>query len=220
MKSEKLGENIVLLTFEKQKELALTFFRVQEFYESKNPALKNKYFTPFEFLNTLMNENGEIDYFSVWDGFNVPGNVFKKWFYSVPVNQLSDYESSMFKTICELVDFTKDFYLIGCLEQAKDVLAHEISHALYYTNEDFKIEVTEILKDFQIEQKQEFDLLQETLFNEFEYDYNVLYDETVAWLATSKKREIVNDLGCKWEVVEPYVKRFKKVLRKYNKFQK
>jgi hypothetical protein len=114
---------------------------------------------------------------------------------------------------------TNDFYIIGCLEKDKNTLKHEICHALYYLNDDFKIEMTEILKDFHINHRQEFSLLQDTLFNDFEYDYNVLYDETIAWLTTSTKREIVVDLGCDWISVEPYVKRFKKVLRKYNKFK-
>jgi hypothetical protein len=218
MKSQLIGENILLLTFEKQKEIAMTFFRVQEFYESKKPSLKDRYFTAFGFLDALMNDDGEIDYFSEWNGFNIPGNVFKKWEECVPEDAFTHYEHKMLISISENIK-TNDFYIIGCLEKDKNTLKHEICHALYYLNDDFKIEMTEILKDFHINHRQEFSLLQDTLFNDFEYDYNVLYDETIAWLTTSTKREIVVDLGCDWISVEPYVKRFKKVLRKYNKFK-
>ena len=109
------------------------------------------------------------------------------------------------------------FRSIGIMDNDKNTLKHEICHALYYLNGDFRSEMTKILTDLQTEQKQEYDFLQKTLFEELEYDYNVLSDESIAWLATSTKKEIVCDLKCDWISVEPYVKRFKKVLRKYNK---
>ena len=105
------------------------------------------------------------------------------------------------------------------LEDDEGTFDHELAHALYYLNEDFKFEMLEILNDYNKNHHQEFLWLQDTLFDDFEYDYNVLYDETVAWLATSNKRTIVCDLKCDWISVEPYVKRFKKVLRKYNNFE-
>ena len=69
MKLKKYGDNILFFEFKTQKDLALTFFRVQEFYESQNDCLLNKSFSVFDFLNESMDKEGYLDYFYFWSGF-------------------------------------------------------------------------------------------------------------------------------------------------------
>ena len=69
-------EKIYLFTFKHQKEMALTFVRRQEDYESQKENLLKKSFSVFDFLNEEMDHKGKINYFNKWEGFNLPGKVF------------------------------------------------------------------------------------------------------------------------------------------------
>lgn len=219
MKAKIVNKNIVLLTFSEQKEIVLSFFRIQEYYESKNPKLKGKAFSVFEFLDQEMNENGEISYFSFWNGFNFPGYVLMNWISAMEFSEKTPYEQKLIEEVVKSVKTDEPFYVIGVMEDDKNTLKHEMCHALYYLNSDFHDEMKSILTEFHIKEPKEFEDLQNTLFNEFKYDYAVLYDEAIAWLTTSTKKELVCDLKCDMITCEPYIKRFKKVLRKYNTFK-
>ena len=73
-------DNILQFSFDSQKELTLTFFRIQEYYESALTNIVGKKFSVFDFLNGYLDDAGKIDYFSFWSGFNFPDDVLKEWF--------------------------------------------------------------------------------------------------------------------------------------------
>lgn len=222
MKSELLTgstNGIVLLTADNQKELSLTFYRIQEYYESTNPLLKGRIFSPAEFLAEEIDEFGRIDYFEVWNGFNFPGYVFRDWLSKV-ANRLTFEETRLVALVYDwILPSEEKYYVIGAVDGDKTTIKHEICHALYYLNDSFRHEARGILSEFNIHHNQECAKLRKTLNEEYVYAEDVLDDEMVAWLATSPKGEITKDLGCDWNVVEDYVKRLRKVLRKYNDFK-
>ena len=102
MKTKKIGDNILFFEFKTQKDMALTFFRVQEFYESKNDNLLNKSFSVFDFLEESMTKEGYLDYFYFWSGFNVPGHIVKKWMDNEHGPNYFTYLE--FKLIAEVID--------------------------------------------------------------------------------------------------------------------
>ena len=129
------------------------------FRSSKNPNLKNKPFTVFEFLNETMQDSGDMGYFAYWDGFNFPGNVLLDWMKMTPPDGITIYERKLLDAVFDMVDKETKFYVIGTPEGDIKTLNHEISHALYYLNQDFKKEMTEILTDYNKNHHQEFQLL-------------------------------------------------------------
>ena len=57
-----------------------TFMRLQEYYESPLKSIKGKCFTKEEFIDEYITKYKKFDYYNIWIGFNVPGNITKKFF--------------------------------------------------------------------------------------------------------------------------------------------
>lgn len=213
-KISKPVDNCILFEFEKQKDLSLSFCRVQEFYESDKPELKGKHFTFEELVKTLMDDIGNIDYFSYWEGFNVPGKVWKAW--SQNITDFSIHELRLDTEIISNYGYSDNYYVIGALVNDKVTIDHEIAHALYYTNTEYRNEINVLISEFLVKQEEQYKKL-ENVLSEMGYAESVLQDEIHAYLATSKKRELIEDFGLDYEKIQLFVKKMKKVLRKYNK---
>lgn len=211
MKTNVIFPQLLHLEFETQKEQTLTMFRVQEYYESNKPNLKGKVFDAFTFLHEMMDDEGNIDYFSYWDGFNIPGHVFEDW--KAEVSYIfTDYEKKLYAEVMKSVDTNKPYYIITCCIDDSDTLEHEIAHALYYLNTEYTKEVTNLiadtLEDLKIKVFERFD--------EMGYAQNVYNDELNAWLATSKKKDLRDNLGILMSEYKSEIKRYRKLYQKYN----
>lgn len=173
-----LLDKIHLLSFETQQELASTFLRFQEHYES--PYFKDKIFTLEEFTEWYVNnsqkgiETGEFTYCSDWNGFNIPSRILEP-FYMGKFDPLSDAEKSF-------LDIFKNesgsFYIIGVYLQTKNpdaLLEHEIAHGLFSTNPEYKEQVLAVLSQFDIEP------VKEKLRSKAGYHEDVLDDEVHAY---------------------------------------
>ena len=207
--------NCLLLSFDKQKHLALTFCRVQEFYESPKKELNGKYFSFDEFVDIIMDDEGYIDYFNFWSGFNIPGNVFEKWKEIIGDNPLSDYECDLWSIINFSNIDKNNYYIIGALKKDKDVIEHEIAHALYYMNADYKSEMDMLTESFLKENKKEFNKFVKEL-KKLGYCEYVTNDEIQAYMASSTKNELVDDFKLNYDDLNTLIKKYNKVLRKYN----
>lgn len=81
---KKITDKINLLVFENQKELASTFVRFQEHYES--PEFAGKTFSLEEFKEWYIKnsekgrETGEFTYYEDWSGFNIPSYVMRPFY--------------------------------------------------------------------------------------------------------------------------------------------
>lgn len=157
MNSELLTEHIFHVKFETQNELAKTFVRFQEHYES--PEFRGKFFTLEEFKEWYIansaegKRTGEFTYYQDWHGFNIPSEILEP-FYQSEFDPLSSEER-------QLLDLFKDrrgerFYIIGT-HGDKDIatLRHEIAHGLFYTNPEYKREVMKILDEVDTEIRME-----------------------------------------------------------------
>jgi len=207
--------NCLLLSFDKQKHLALTFCRVQEFYESPKKELNGKYFSFDEFVDIIMDDEGYIDYFNFWAGFNIPGNVFEKWKEIIGDKPLSDYECDLWSIINFSNIDKNNYYIIGALKKDKDVIEHEIAHALYYMNADYKSEMDMLTESFLKENKKEFNKFVKEL-KKLGYCEYVTNDEIQAYMASSTKNELVDDFKLNYDDLNTLIKKYNKVLRKYN----
>jgi NTP pyrophosphatase (non-canonical NTP hydrolase) len=188
MKYKVFGGNILCCFAETQKELALTFYRVQEFYESRYENLNRKSFNMFDFIDTFMDDDGNIHYFNEWDGFNIPKSVYTDWFCGLINNDMFDpnmYEGALTNAIRDNIsNRNDDFYIIGVLENGDyQTLLHELSHALYYLNESYRLESNKILNENYSRYGEDLSKFRDELISHG-YSDDVLPDEMIAYLAT------------------------------------
>lgn len=217
MITQKIGDNTVCFFAPTQKELTLSFFRVQEYYESQKPELFRQKFTVADFLDSMMNKKGEIDYFADWDGFNVPGFIFSEWLESIAGDKPTKYEQKMINQVNSVIDKKRKYYVIGVLQNDIPTLKHELSHSFYYLDVNYKSEADNIVYTFKANSPKLYNKIFKKL-KKLGYNDSVLYDEMVAWLATSSRKELEKIFEVDYHSIQPFVKLFRKLLRKYNRY--
>lgn len=123
----RLAEGIYLLRFDTQYELAATFLRVQEHYES--PQFHGRVFTLEQYMDWYAARHGNFTYYQDWSGFNVPSTAFRP-FYEGRFDPLSKKEKRLLGLFKNL---SRPFYVIGIYDGGKDgTLTHELAHALFF----------------------------------------------------------------------------------------
>jgi len=175
-KSEVL-ERVFLVECEERRELAATFLRFQEHYES--PRFRGRVFTREQFVAWHAGERGAFTYYDDWSGFNVPSWVLEP-FRSGLFDPLEPRE----RRLLELFRGEQGpFYVIGAVGDGVQVdlatLEHELAHALYATRDDYRREVRDCLRD------EDTSALERELVS-LGYCAQVLRDEVHAYLLTER----------------------------------
>jgi hypothetical protein len=171
IKKIKLSEDIYLVHFKTQDDMASTFLRFQEHYES--PKFMNKIFTLREFKQWYVTQkNGKFSYYKDWDGFNIPSRIFNL-FRDGKFDPLSAKEKALLKLFEKE---THDFYIVSVSGKAHHhVLKHEIAHGLFFTHPKYKKEVLSIMKKYNLH------LVKKELLSMGGYNKKVLLDEIQAY---------------------------------------
>lgn len=184
-----------LVTSPSQFEVTDTFLRPQEYYESDLEGIRGKYFSLDAYIQRYAQKYGNFTYYDDWAGFNVPGESFSSWFKSVVDEATSvDLRTNELILVTELMklgirDNPDDYYLIGVKEGNQDVINHEIAHALYYLDLNYKREIDKHLDDLKTKLPKcyiDFSLKLKGLG----YCKEVIRDEMQAYLTTSAAVEI------------------------------
>jgi hypothetical protein len=174
--------NSVWISADSQEELGLTFMRFQEYYESTNPNFRNNIFTLGQLRHWYSETYGANNYQSTWIGFNFPSKVL------IPFKEgLFDPLTQEENRLLELLRYRQDnFYIIGA--QTKSTLRHELSHALYASNNQYKKEIDK----FVIKHKKK---LQKTIKYMLDKGYNkdVINDELQAYITDNDDTDIINN---------------------------
>jgi hypothetical protein len=183
MKLTKLTPQILVFKCKTKKELALTFFRVQEFYEAQNAKLRGQSFDTFKFLDVMMADNGKLTYFFPgWSGFNFPSDVFHEWRRLNPV--ATSYEAKLISQVEKALPKGKPFYVVAMLEGDKDTLDHEVAHAMFFLNKDYRECATALVRGLPTKLRSHMLLALKKLG----YAKGVTVDEINAFLATSDNK--------------------------------
>lgn len=176
-----LYPGIYLCKVEDMYDLAMTFCRVQEYYESPIKEIRSRKFTFIELMSRYAKrDNGSFSYPLDWGGFNVPGPVVEA-LYKDGVEDQNIYDNiiiDIHKTITAEVG-DSHYYLIGS-NSDKCTIAHECAHALFFLNKEYKKKTKEILKKLH---KSVYKKAKKVLF-ELGYDKSVIDDELQAYLST------------------------------------
>lgn len=191
MKITKLSNKRLLLEFPTRKEMTLSNFRISEFYEGKE-GIKGCSWTPDKFIDLYSDENGRIEYFEFWEGFNYPVKSINDFYCvfesDVEDSRLSDREIKILEASKQI---DKDGYIISCVEGDEITLKHETAHALFFENVEYRNKVTEIINTLDAETISKF---RSHLFL-MRYNEDVLIDEMQAYLIAFDDEEWLECFG-------------------------
>ena len=126
-------DGCVLLKFKTIPDLTKSFFRMAEYYDGDQ---KKKHVDMAEFLDDWMDRQGNADYFKFWDGFNITDSAFRSW--RRTVGKLSQAEQTVVDAIVQATKGMKKFCVIGVSGDDPATVQHEMFHAKYYLDPDFK----------------------------------------------------------------------------------
>jgi len=140
---KEVSDSIFHLEFPTIHLMCSALIRFQEYYEC--PKFKNKIFTLEEYMDWYAEKFGDFTYFQDVAGFNIPSYSLNE-FYGGDFDPLTNKE----KKILQVFEKTKKPYYIIATSSAsatqENDLIHEMSHGLYYINEEYHNRVKEILK--------------------------------------------------------------------------
>lgn len=219
----KLKNKVVYVEFPNRKELTRTVGRLGEFYESAHKHIRGKYFDLDTFIDTFMDSDGNISYYNDWSGYNIPGNIVVDFLHLFECMQLSDRELDLLDNVDTIlfnmgnadVRFSVgDFYLIAYMEGDTETIDHEICHAAYYLNKDYKKAANKLIKTLNpvVVESMTVDLIK------MGYNKSVCKDEINAYLATSSLSYLKNRFGnMAWKnIVKPFQELAKPILKEYH----
>jgi hypothetical protein len=176
-----------LLETEERYDLAMTFWRAQEFYES--PRFQHQVFTQAEYMRWYAKEHGKgsFSYAKDWSGFNVPSSALESC-YEHHTERLP-YDRFMLHIMkaCEFLAGDEPYYLIGANSKSHDVLQHEMAHGLFSTNLQYRAAMHDAWSSLRSDAKACIEIMLEGMG----YAPSVWADEGQAYLATgiSEKME-------------------------------
>ena len=154
-KVERVAERIFLANFTNQYDLAMTFCRYQEYYESPSEDFRRCKFKLIDFMEYYSKKFGKggFTYAKDWVGFNVPGKVISECYlqhaddrrYASNDCDLNRYDEWMWDIVNKCYDDGDDYYLIGTVGNESSTFSHELAHGLYYTNPAYKFEMNQLV---------------------------------------------------------------------------
>lgn len=182
MKIKEVRPNIYLLNFNNQYDLAMSFLRYQEYYESASSKFRNKPFTIFSFMRWYAKTYGDgaFTYTLDWAGFNIPGEIIKD-VVKAGIPDENEYDYFMSEIYNKLYKKSNKFYLIGTYGKDNGpILEHEIAHGFFYTNPEYKKQMTKLVSELPAK-------LRKNIFSSLKaagYTKEVHIDECQAYMAT------------------------------------
>jgi hypothetical protein len=194
--------NSVWISADSQEELGRTFIRFQEYYESPNPDFRGKIFTLGVVRQWYSVKYGADTYHHDWTGFNFPSRIL------LPFKQgLFDPLTSEEIELLNLFKYRHDnFYIMGAQNSA--TLRHELSHALYDSNEKYRNEIDSYIK----KNKRGLAKTRQYILDKG-YAEEVLNDEIQAYITDNDDQTIIIN-------TDPHIiLDIKKIYKKYRKLQ-
>lgn len=184
MKFKKIGKQILHVKMETTRELSTMLVRFQEHYESPLPEIRGKIFT-LGMLRARYSEevtggwtyHGNSLIGGDWAGFNFPDYVIRP-FAAGLFDPLSESE----RDFLSIVQHRQDkFYVIGTSAEDTGTIEHEVCHAHFYLDEDYRKAATALVNDWSESVKMG------KMLADWGYCDEVLVDEVHAYVSADYK---------------------------------
>lgn len=187
-KIKQFVRNVFVVAVPNMKHRAMLFLRVQEFYESPNRRFKGKTFDVADYLEWYSSskyagkKNDVQSYIYDWTGFNIPYDVAKRCYTMLKSRPdlMTPYDL-YFYDILKFIEENKHpgkAYIIGTDKFRSRTTVHELHHALYYLDKDYRDDVHQFFRKIPTKTLKE---LQKVLIG-VGYEKHVLYDELMTYL--------------------------------------
>ena len=212
MKTIKINNDILAVEFPNKKEMTLTMFRIAEYYESPFKDIKGKEFTIDKWLEKyifIKYREKKENYFEYWEGFNIPVEKIIEFMYINDIHYRESREEIFVDEVSKVFGYdNKTGYVICYVKGDKITLKHEMCHALYYTNLEYKKEVDEIINNLDKKLKKKYiDNLRKD-----RYTKEVFTDEINAYITAYSQKDYKNIKKC--DIIKEN-KTLNKILKKY-----
>ena len=208
-KLKEVAKDVYLCSIKDNYDLAMTFCRAQEFYESAFKQIRGKKFNLFDFIKlyTHWSSEGAFTYPTDWTGFNIPGSIIDKMF-KLGIDDFNCYDDVMNKIHNQINK--KDYYLIAGVDNDDVTIKHELCHAFYYLDKKYKSNTHKLVN---LLQPKVYNKLEKYLFS-IGYCKKVIKDEVQAYLST--------DIGgmCEIKLTQKELKNFNSVKKQLEKYFK
>ena len=194
---------------------AMLFCRYQEFYESPYKKFRGKPFSWMDYMRHYKTawKKDVFTYPEDWAGYNIPSNVLEKGIDTF-------YKETQYDEIMNNIYFycTNDaqqkndgthrpWYLIGASSKDLRTMDHEIAHGLYFTNQEYKKSVGELIDKIK---PSHYEKLKKKLIKMgYVKDKKILDDEINAFMSTG----LYNGMDTK--ELKKYEKDFRKNFKKF-----
>lgn len=185
-------DNCVLLKFKTIPDLTKSFFRMSEYYEGNRYLGKKQHVNMPEFLNNWIDRQGNADYFKFWDGFNITDSAFRSW--RRTVGKLSQAEQTVVDAIDRATKGMKKFCILGVSGDDPATVQHEMFHAKYYLDPDFKQQVDQLLKECRNDP--EVKIMAKILKTKLDYQSHI-EEEIAAYLYAGSQLKLVFGVDAK-----------------------
>ena len=189
-KTFKLTEQIIAIQAKDPYERAMLFCRIQEFYESPSKRFRQQKFSIWDYFKWYSRKFGKgcFSYPRDFTGFNVPMIVAKKCY---ELNETETPYDETMKDIIEryFVDGQKR-YIIGTQYLKGSTFNHEMCHAMYYVDEDYRSKADELTDSIP---KADLKSMRRNL-SEMGYSGTVFKDEVQAYMATEVNKKVTKNV--------------------------
>lgn len=136
---KKTPYNSYCISADSNRELARSFLRFQEHYESPNEEFRGKVFTLGQYRSWYEKKYGYFSYETDWTGFNIHSYILKP-FQEGLFDPLIPEEKNLIFLFANAP--SDKFYIIGANDT--DTLNHELNHALYAYSTSYQTEVNKV----------------------------------------------------------------------------
>jgi hypothetical protein len=216
-KLSQITDKIFALEIPNDWDRAMTFLRAQEFYESSSNKFRGKGFDVWDYMKWYAEEGpsqtGTFSYHTDWVGFNLPIRAVVDSL-DRHTGLLTPYDIFMDEILHQLfnkyVATENNSYLIGVEKMEGITLNHEMSHALWYTEPEYKKRATALIKqmpkDVVESAKSHLKLMG--------YANRVLLDEITAYASTNDLTRLMNTEN-KQQVAAGFTHKFVDLLEEF-----
>jgi len=131
--------NVFAVMIPNQYDRAMTFCRVQEYYESPNTKFRGKDFSMWDYMKWYSTNHIGFSYAGDWSGFNIPFDVLEKCYRNMQKFE-TPYDEIMYKIYWQIQTMKGNgkAYVIGADDIKGWTFEHEVCHGLWYTNTEYK----------------------------------------------------------------------------------
>jgi hypothetical protein len=182
-KVKEVKPNIFAVIIKDSYDRAMTFCRVQEYYESPNKKFRGKEFDIWEYMKWYSKAYGKgFSYAKDWSGFNLPYDVARKCLEEITSD--SPYDDHMWYILNRVENLMTNLkakaYIIGTGDDTGTTFDHELCHGFWYTNKTYKRNAEALVRALP---KKHYDKIKKELLS-MGYTDKVINDEVQAYMGT------------------------------------